>query len=358
MKCTKLFVRFIFDPSLLTAEKEATLLFEGWLVEPWFTIANVLILIVSLVILDKASHVTITNAVKVSSISGFGKTTVGFFLVGFSTSLPELCVSAIAILSGEQATRIAIGNVLGSNIVNVCLIVGAAVILISLKSAKTANIFPQITREDMGSLYFGLLVASVIPLSLVYVAQANQIVGIILLVIFILYTYQLSKIKIVKEEGSLGEERRKLPWYSALTFSGATFVVLSSYFIVNAATAIATDRLPPAVIGATIIAFGTSIPELATSLKAVNQGHPEIAFGNIVGSGFINITLILAVPLIASPFRVNMTTFLDLVIFSLIANLFLWYFLTSERISWREGAVLLCIYALFLATTFELIQVR
>ena len=335
-------------------------MFEGWLTDIfWLTIANALLLLISLVILDKASHVTITNAVRVSSITGFGKTTAGFVLVGFSTSLPELCVSVIAALSYEKTIGVAIGNVLGSNIVNICLIVGIAVILMALKSSKTANLFPHVTKEDMGSLYFGLFVASIIPLLLVYVTYASQIIGIILLVIFILYMYQLSKIKVVREEGGLGEERRKLPWYSALTFSGTTFVVLSSFFIVDTASFIAeTLGVPRVLIGATIIAFGTSIPELATSLKAVNQGHPEIVFGNIVGSCFINITLILGIPLIASPFTVNMTVFLDLVVFSLIANLFLWYFLTSERISWREGVVLLSIYALFLATTFGVIQLR
>jgi len=171
--------------------------------------------------------------------------------------------------------------------------------------------------------------------------------------------YQLSRIKTVREEGSLGEEKRKLSRYGSFAFLGAMVVVLSSYFIVDTASFIATILgVPRVVIGATIVAFGTSIPELATSLNAVKHGHPEIVFGNIVGSCFINITLILGVPLIVSPFTVNMTAFLDLVIFSLIANLFLWYFLTSERISWREGAVLLCIYALFLATTFGVIQLR
>jgi len=334
-------------------------LFEDWLTQEWLIIANILLLLISLVILDKASHVTITNAVRVSSITGFGKTSVGFMLVGFSTSLPELCVSIIAALSYGQTIGVAIGNVLGSNIVNVCLIVGIAIILMVLKSPKTANIFPHITKEDAGSLYFGLFVASVIPLLLVYVTHASQVIGIILLVIFIAYTLQLSRIKTVREEGSLGEEKIKLQRYTVLTFLGATFVVLSSYFIVDTASFIAKIvGVPPVLIGATIIAFGTSIPELATSLKAVNQGYPEIAFGNIVGSCFINITLILAVPLIATPFTVDMTAFLDLVIFTLIANLFLWYFLTNERISWREGAVLLCIYALFLATTFGVVHLR
>jgi len=134
-----LFVRFIFYASLLTAEKEDTSLFEGWLTDTWLIIANALLLLISLIILDKASHVTITNAIKVSSVTGFGKTTVGFFLVGFSTSLPELCVSVIAALSYGQTLGVAVGNVLGSNIVNACLIIGMAVILMELKTSRTTE---------------------------------------------------------------------------------------------------------------------------------------------------------------------------------------------------------------------------
>ena len=114
-------------------------MFEGWLTDTWLIIANALLLLISLIILDKASHVTITNAIKVSSVTGFGKTTVGFFLVGFSTSLPELCVSVIAALSYGQTLGVAVGNVLGSNIVNACLIIGMAVILMELKTSRTTE---------------------------------------------------------------------------------------------------------------------------------------------------------------------------------------------------------------------------
>ena len=106
------------------------------------------------------------------------------------------------------------------------------------------------------------------------------------------------------------------------------------------------------VIGSTIVAFGTSIPELATGIKATEQGHLNLAFGNIIGSCFINITCILGVTLVASQLIVNMVAFSDLAMFSLIVNLFLWYFLSSEKISWREGGVLLFMYFLFLGISF------
>jgi len=317
-------------------------------------LTNIIILFISLVILDQASHVTITNSVKVAEITGYGKTTIGFLLIAFSTSLPELCVSAIAVIGGEERIGIAVGNVLGSNIVNVCLIVGIAVLIIAVKKSKTTNIFPQITREDLGSLYFGLFVASVIPLTLMYIAFMSRFIGVLLILVFILYTYQMSKIRIIKEEASLGEERRKLSYYTFLSLLGIGGVIVSSYFIVECATFIAeVIGIPKVVIGATIIAFGTSLPELATSVESVLQGHPELAFGNIIGSCFVNVTLILGVSLaLTSITSVNMNAFSNLVIFSLIANLFLWYFLSSEKISWREGAVLLFLYTLFLVTSF------
>jgi len=313
---------------------------------------NALILLVSLLVLDKASDWTITNSVKVADITGFGKTTVGFILVAFATSLPELSVSIFSAI-GQETIGVAIGNVLGSNIVNICLILGICFLIIALKSSNNAKLLPSMAKEEIGSLYFGLFVASIIPLTLLYIGYASRFIGIVLLTIFVVYLYQLSKIRTVKEEGALGGERQKLRRYTFLTFLGAAGVVISSYFIVDSASYIAFEvGIPRVVIGATVVAFGTSIPELATSIDATRKGHLDMALGNIVGSCFINITCILGVTLAASTLRVNMAAFSNLVMFSLIANLFLWYFLSSEKISWREGAVLLFMYFLFLTISF------
>jgi len=202
-------------------------------------------------------------------------------------------------------------------------------------------------------LYFGLFVASVVPLTLLYIGYASRVIGVILLAIFIFYVYQLSKVRKIREEGSLGEERRKLPAYTFFALLGIALVVASAYFIVDSATFIARAlKIPEVVIGATIVAFGTSLPELATSVAAVKKGHMDLALSNIVGSCFINITCILGVSLVSAKLAVNMAAFSHLVMFSLITNLLLWYFLSSERISWREGAILLIMYAIFLTTSF------
>jgi len=324
----------------------------------------IILLLVSLIVLDQFSHLTITNAIKVSDITGLGKTTVGFVLLAFSTSLPELSVAFIASLGGEAA--ISAGNVIGSNIVNICLIIGLAALLVALRRPNAPSMVPTFAKEELSSLYFGLFIASIIPLSLVYLVGANWLVGLILILIFIFYTFQLMKIRIPTEESAqVSEEiRKKLRLYAALTFLGVVGVIISSYFIVESAVAIAEFAgLPRTLIGATIIAFGTSLPEFSLDVRAFLKGHSALAFGDVVGSCFINITLILGITLlvpalVGQTLAMNMLVFLDLVVFSLMANLLLWYFLSMGRLGWREGTILLFIYLLFLATSLGAIQLR
>lgn len=317
---------------------------------------SVIILIIALVVLNEASDVTITHAAETSEITGLSKTAVGFILIAFATSLPELSVSVMAALGGSEEIGVAIGNALGSNIVNICLIIGLAVMLVTFRRRNRVNIVPVMTKEELGSLYFGLFVASIIPLSLIYMAEVSPYVGVVLIAIFLFYAYQITKMGVPTNNGprkKMAEDGRKLWKYVVLTFLGVAGVVASSRFVVNASVNIAESLgVPKTLIGATIIALGTSLPEFATSIEAINRGHHGLAFGNIVGSCFVNITLILSIPLIAAPFTVDMRVFSNLIIFSLMSNLLLWYFLSNEKIMWREGVILLFVYFIFLASSF------
>jgi len=334
-------------------------------------IVNLVIILVSLIILDQASHLAITNAIKVSDITQLGKTAVGFSLLAFSTSLPELSVAFIAALSvdpltGQSQSAISVGNVLGSNIVNISLIIGLAALIRSLRRPRAVTLIPSFAKEELGSLYFGLFVSSVIPLSLVYIVEASWFVGLILIMIFVFYTYQMARVRIPPEEGTRvsEEEKKKLKRYVLFTLLGVFGVVLSAYFLVESAVAVAASAgVSRALIGATVIAFGTSLPELTLDLRAFLKGHPSLAFGDIVGSSFVNITLILGITLFVpalfgSPLTMDMRVFQNLVIFSLITNLFFWYFLSMGRLSWREGAIFLFIYLLFLASTLGAVQLK
>jgi len=320
-------------------------------------VPNIIILLAALAALGKASDLTITHSINVASVTGLGKTTVGFILVAFSTSLPELFVAIFAVLNAENV-GVSVGNVLGSNIVNVCLILGVCFLLISLKYPEKSRVLPKMAKEELGSLYFGLFIASIVPLALIYIGYASQFVGVILLVIFIYYLFQLSKARTPTEKSLSGTEKNKLRRYVTLTILGAVGIIICAYFIVESASFLAASAgIPPVVIGATVVAFGTSVPELSTSVEAVKKGHLELALGNIIGSCFMNITLILGITLVASSLTINMSAFSNVAIFSLITNLLLWYFLSNERVGRREGMVMLFLYAVFLATSLGWIQI-
>ena len=325
-------------------------------------LVNVLIVGVSFIVLNLASNLAINNAVRVSNITRLGKTAVGFSMLAFSTSLPELTVALIAASSGSAP--ISVGNVLGSNIVNICVIVGVAAAILHFRQyrkhsgSNRSNVIPSFAKSELSNIHFGLFISSIIPLSLIYISQATWVVGLILISIFIVYMYQLLKVRIPSENGEVTqEEKSKLRQYISFTVLGALGVAVSSYFLVESSVAIAQSvGIPQTVIGATIIALGTSLPELTLDLKSILKGHPALAFGDIVGSSFVNITLILGITflvpaLLGTPTRINMNVYQNLVVFSIIANLLFWYFLSRERISWKEGAMFLFIYILFLATT-------
>ena len=314
---------------------------------------NIAVLIASLIVLIKASSWTITNSVNLASITGLGKTKIGFMLVAFSTSLPELVVVLFSIMN-PQTAGISVGNVLGSNIINICLILGVSFLVMALKYPKSAGFFTRMARNEVGNLNFGLFIASIVPLILLYVGYASQIAGLLLIILFVYNMYGLTKKRKVVEEISDVAEKHEFKKYIAKAFLGIIGVVVCAYFIVESASFLALSiGIPPIVVGATVVAFGTSIPELATSLDSVRKGFMDLALGNVIGSCFINITLILGLTFLLSPFNVNISAFSKLAIFSLISNSVLGYILQNTKVSKREGILLITIYIIFMAISFS-----
>jgi len=311
-------------------------------------LGNVFILLFSLFILDRASDLTVDNAVKVADLTGLGKTVIGFILVAMTTTLPELSVSALT-ASGVEDVGVAIGNALGSNVVNICLILGLAFLIASLKSSETYLTI----KEEVETLNFGLFIASIVPLALIYLGYASRVIGVILVAIFAYNVYRVTRKRNAENEAGFSKRDEKLRRYIALTIVGVIIVVASAYLIIDSASFIAEwIGIPKVVIGATIVALGTSLPELANSLNSSLKGHVELALGNIVGSCFLDVTLILGVALIGQNFRVNMAAYTGLAVHALVSSLILWYFLSSKKISWKEGAILLFLYMVFLAQIF------
>ncbi len=321
--------------------------------------------------LNYASNITIRNAVKVANITRLGKTAVGFSLIAFSTSLPELTVAITAATTSGGA--LSVGNVLGSNIFNVCAVVGIGGLVFYYHHLRTrrkdqkkggTNIVFSLEKTELNSIYFGLFVSSVIPIVLIFISAATWVVGLVLIGIFIGYMYQLSKVRISTETGETvtTQEKKRLRTFVLLTVAGALGVVGSAYFLVESAVFIAqTAGLSQQIIGATVVAFGTSLPELTLDLKALSGGHAGLAFGDIVGSSFINITLILGVTLfvptlLGTPLTMSIAVFQNLLLFSIVANLFLWYFLSRGQIGYKESLIFLFMYVLFVVTTVGLLR--
>jgi cation:H+ antiporter len=312
---------------------------------------NIAVLIASLAVLIKASSLAITNSVNLASVTGLGKTKIGFILVAFSTSLPELVVVLFSIMK-PQTIGISVGNVLGSNIVNICLILGVSFLAMATKYPESAGFFTRMARNEVGNLNFGLFVASIVPLILLYVGYASQIAGFLLVALFVYNMYDLAKKREVVEEISDTAEKHELKKYFTKAFLGIIGVVVCAYFIVESASFLALSvGIPPIVVGATVVAFGTSVPELATSLGSVRKGFLDLALGNVIGSCFINITLILGLTFLLSPFNVDISAFSKLAIFSLISNIVLGYILQNTNVSKREGILLIALYIIFVAVS-------
>ena len=316
-------------------------------------VGNIAVLFTSLIILIKASSWAISNSVNLASVTGLGKTKIGFILVAFTTSLPELFVAIFSIVD-PQTIGISIGNILGSNIVNVCLILGIGFLIMATKYPESAGFFTKITGDEVGNLNFGIFIASIVPLILLYIGYASQIVGFLLVALFVYNMYGLSKKRDTVEEISDTAEKHEIGKYITKSLIGIIGVVGCAYFIVESASFLALSvGVPPVIVGATIVAFGTSVPELATSVDSVRRGFLDLALGNVIGSCFLNITLILGVTLLLSPFNVNISAFSDLVLFSLMSNIVLGYILQNTKLSKREGTILLLIYSIFIAISFS-----
>ncbi len=317
-------------------------------------LGNVVILLAALAALVFSSERAIENSVKVADVTGLGKTIVGFVLVAFATSIPELMVAVFAVLSPETS-ELSIGNVLGANILNIALILGICILIVTLRRPRYRGSLLRVAKEETGSLHFGLFVASIVPLSLLYIGHASRFIGVLLLLIFIYYMVQLARSGKTtgREREATSHSKGKVSKYGLYAIASVVVVAVCAFFIVASASYIAESLgIPAIIIGATIVSFGTTLPEMATSISSVRKGHFNLALGNLVGSCFVNITCILGVALIASAPSIDVGVFSNIALFSLIANLFLWYFLSSERLSWREGALLLFLYVVFIVVSF------
>lgn len=319
---------------------------------------QLIIFSVSILVLAKSSHWVIDSSVKIAKFTRLSQIVIGFILLSVATTIPELAVSIYAIISEDIG--ISIGNLLGSNVTNICLILGIV-----------AMIKPFIMGERaLKNLSIILLLSSLIPvllLNVTVVTVASRFIGIILVLAFILFCLYSVKERIIIEKIVFREptklfQRLIIPFkfYKSILilFLGLAGVIISARFVVDSASSVAEIvGIPESVIGATLMAFGTSIPEFFLALTAVKKGHIGLALGDTIGACLTRLTLVLGIVLVFSQFVINMTIFTTLISFVIASTILLWFFLGSfgrRKLDKGEGTVLLFIYITFIITTFSI----
>lgn len=314
-----------------------------------------LLLAIGLVLLAGSSGVVIANLVSVSEKRRLRKSILSFLLVAFSTSLPELFVAINAIIIGDMP--VSLGDILGSNITNIALVVGVCFMIAAVRNSGNREI--GMGERDIKQFTNGLILLSGTLLVLLYLQYMSRFIGILLLCVFFVYSFKLFRTrKMSEDEGNVtfgGKIKKEL----ALIAVGIAGVIIGSRFAVESAIDVATYLgVPASVIGATLVAFGTSLPELVVDVRAAHAGHLEISLGDIVGSCFLNSTLILGLLLTFTPFTINIAVLSDLLLFSVVSNLVLWYFLDNRKTGFREGAILLSLYTVNLLSILGILVLR
>ncbi len=302
---------------------------------------DVLLFVISIVALILSGSLLVRSITKIARFLHVSEYVVGFILLAFATSVPELFVGIAAAL--EKNTALALGTVLGSNIANLTIIIGIPILL-----AKGIKIKSQKTQND--SLY--MVVLSILPLLLMVVGGAiSRFDGAILIVAFFIYARKVY----IERKGFKKQYGNKISRWSVLTSVVVFLFSLIALFIsanavVNSAGMMALGlAIPPIIIGLFLIAIGTSLPELVVGTTAALKGHDQISIGNIIGSVIANSTLILGVTSLIYPITSNFLLFITSGVYMILtAFIFATFIRSGEKVDWEEGISLVLLYAFFI----------
>lgn len=315
-------------------------------------ILNSVFILIGLVLLILGADWLVEGASSIAKKLGISALTIGLTIVAFGTSAPELAVNMISATSGN--TELALGNVIGSNIFNIFMILGIAA-LIKPIGVQNTSVKVEIPFNLLASLAL-IVLANDVLIDNNSTSVISRIDGIILLLLFCIFMYyNFLTGKSSSDEVAPTIEKRKT-WLSVLMILGGLgLLVAGGRLIVLGAIDIATRLgVSQSIIGLTIVAAGTSLPELATSAIAAYKDKPDIAIGNVIGSNVFNVLFILGISAIITPLPTYTSANFDLST-NILAGIFMLIFAIAgpgRKIDRREGAVLV---AVFIAYTTYLI---
>ena len=306
---------------------------------------NAILVVIGLVMIYYGANWLINGSVAITKKLNISHLIIGLTIVAFGTSTPELTVSLSATLSGYN--DVTMGNVVGSNIANIGLILGLAAILSPIAVAKTT-----VRREIPIMILVTLLI---IPISLDN--KITQVEGVFMIagaVLFTIFSYRQSKKENTHDTPLTTTNEKEISYKRSLLYIalGSLFLIVSSFLTVDNAVIIAENfGVPNLIIGITLLAVGTSLPELITTVMAIKKGHTDLSVGNIIGSNIFNILVVAGASATVVGITINPDIFRDYVVMIAFSLLLIPIMKTGLSINKFEGSLLLggyIAYAIFL----------
>lgn len=317
---------------------------------------NFLLVILGFIFLIKGADVLVDGSVSIARKFGVSTFVIGLTVVAFGTSAPEFVVSVLASFRGS--TGIALGNIIGSNISNTLLILGSAAMMSPLL-VKKSTINKEIPFSLLATIAVWIMVND-ISLDGYFQNYLTRIDGLVLILffcIFMYYTFGIAKEKegiIEKTVSGMGDDiPKEVGVFKSivLILFGLVGLSFGGKWIVDGATYFAYSfGVSEAFIGLTLVALGTSLPELATSLIAAKKGNTDMAVGNVVGSNIFNLLLVLGCSAVIRPIAFASSLNVDILILVIVTVLllFLIYYGKKNMLAKMEGAILVMIYVFYL----------
>lgn len=316
---------------------------------------DILAIIIGLVILIIGAEGLVRGASSLAARLNISPLIIGLTIVSFGTSAPELTVNILAAMNGSP--DLAIGNVVGSNIANILLILGISALIVPLK-VKSSTVWKEIPLALLGVVLLFVMVNDrlIDNVPFTVLTRSEGLVLLALMIIFMYYIFGLAKgdRKKAQEIADVGDEVKSysIPISTGMALVGLAALVFGGRLLVNGAVDIAKAAgLSEALIGLTIVAIGTSLPELATSVVAALKKQADIAIGNVVGSNIFNVFFVLGTTSVILPLPVGPQLNFDIIV-SIIATLLLFLFMFTagrHRLVRWEGGVFVAMYVSYLS---------
>ena len=298
---------------------------------------NFVLLLVGFIMLIKGSDVFVDSASNIARKFNIPPIIIGLTIVAMGTSAPEFAVSITSSLAGMNDMSIA--NVVGSNIFNLLVVLGVSSVMNKLKVNNYKDVFT-------------LLGTGILLLICAIDGNLSFLNGVVLLVSFAYFIFDM--IKSVKNNNDKVEVQTNKPLWLTIILGllGLGAIVWGGDLVVNSASAIASQfGMSENLIGLTIVAVGTSLPELVTSVMATKKGEVDIAVGNVIGSNIFNILLILGCASVINPMVVSTVALMDIIFVVLMTGLFILATYKNKEVSKKIGIPMVLIYVLYIIIT-------